>query len=318
MPKCPNCGQTTARTEDWACQWCGHPLLSSSYKKIEKTYRQVKEEGLYEQEPSVADEFEAPSLPTLSTLMPQPEPEPEIKPEAVLEPQPEPEPEAKPEAVLEPEPVVTPQPEPELETKPEAVLEPEPEPVVAPQPELEPEAKPEAVLKPEPELIVTPQPEPEVKPEAVIKPQPEPEPEVKPEAVLEPEPEPVVAPQPEPEPEAKPVVTPQPVYAELEVAVEELLSAYETDGVAANVKFANKILRITGVVDRIEVKDTLGIYYITLRSAEKRSLQTVRCVFDEKHGNELNRLLPGQTVTVKGKYDGSIIDIRMSDCVLVN
>jgi len=286
MPKCPNCGQTTARTEDWACQWCGHPLLSSSYKKIEKTYRQVKEEGLYEQEPSVADEFEAPSLPTLSTLMPQPEPELEVKPEAVLEP----------------EPVVTPQPEPELEVKPEAVLEPEP--VVTPQPEPEPEVKPEAVIKPQPEL------EPEVKPEAVIKPQPEPEPEVKPEAVIKP--------QPEPEPEAKPVVAPQPVSTELEVTVEELLSAYETDGVAANVKFANKILRITGVVDRIEVKDTLGIYYITLRSAEKRSLQTVRCVFDEKHGNELNRLLPGQTVTVKGKYDGSIIDIRMSDCVLVN
>jgi len=181
-----------------------------------------------------------------------------------------------------------------------------------PQPEPEPEAKP----------VVTAQPEPEPEAKPVVMPQPEPEPEAKPVVTPQPEPEsevkPVVMPQPEPEPELKTDVYPQPVTAELEVAVEELLLAYETDGVAANVKFANKILRITGVVDRIEVKDTLGIYYITLRSAEKRLLQTVRCVFDEKHGNELNKLLPGQTVTVQGKYDGSIIDIRMSDCFLVN
>ena len=51
MRKCPNCGQPTARTEDWACQLCGYPLLSKSYKKIPKTYKQVKEERLYKQEP---------------------------------------------------------------------------------------------------------------------------------------------------------------------------------------------------------------------------------------------------------------------------
>ena len=44
MQKCPNCGQTTTRTEDWACPWCGHPLLSRSYKKVAKTFRQIKKE----------------------------------------------------------------------------------------------------------------------------------------------------------------------------------------------------------------------------------------------------------------------------------
>ncbi len=51
MRKCPNCGQTAERTEDWACQWCGYPLLSEAYKKIPKTYRQLKEEELDKQEP---------------------------------------------------------------------------------------------------------------------------------------------------------------------------------------------------------------------------------------------------------------------------
>ncbi|MFC2016251.1 hypothetical protein ACFLUF_00895, partial [Chloroflexota bacterium] len=56
MQKCPNCGQETARTMDWACQWCGYPLSSKSYKKIPKTYKQLKEEGLYKQKPPVTSE----------------------------------------------------------------------------------------------------------------------------------------------------------------------------------------------------------------------------------------------------------------------
>lgn len=31
MPKCPNCGQKTEITKDFACQWCGYPLMSKGY-----------------------------------------------------------------------------------------------------------------------------------------------------------------------------------------------------------------------------------------------------------------------------------------------
>jgi len=198
MPKCPNCGQETARTEDWVCQSCGYPLLSKSYRKIPKTYRQLQEEKphkTYEQESSAREE-------------------------------------------------------------PEPASEPEPEP--APQPE--------------------PAPEPE----------------------------------PEPEPESEPMLP------EIEITAGEVLSAYEENGEAANAKFANKILRVTGIVKRIEAKDTLDIYYITLTDVEKTLLLIdVRCFFDRKHGPELNLLTPGKTVTVQGKYDGSMINIRMSNCFLV-
>ncbi len=221
MPECPNCGQTTARTEDWACQWCGFPLISKSYKKIPKTYKQLKEEKL--------------------PVRPEPAPEPE--PVVELEPTPTPEPAAE----LEPEPA------------------PEPEPVA----ELEPEPAPE--------------------------------------------PEPAAELEPEPEPAAELGLAP----AAIELTIEELLSAYEAEGAAADTKFANKILRVTGVVGRIEVKDMLDIRYITLTCAETNLLQHVRCTFEKKHGMELNQLTTGQKVTLQGKYDGSIIDISMRDCVLV-
>jgi len=188
MSKCPNCGQTAERTEDWACQWCGYPLLSTSYKKIPKTYRQLREEKLGEQTPPV--------------------------------------------------------------------------------------------------------------------------PEVKPEPVPEVEPEPVPEPEPEPMPAAEP--------GTMVVTVEELYSAYSADEVAADAKFTDKTLRVTGVVDRITVNDVQDIYYIILASAEKKEQWNVRCTFDRKYGAQLNRLTTGQTVTVQGEYDGYKMNILMKDCVLVS
>ena len=250
MRKCPNCGQTAERTEDWACQWCGYPLLSTAYKKIPKTYRQLKEEELDKQK------------------APEPEPEPEPQPGPVPEPEPEP--------------------------------EPQPEPVPEPQPELEPEPEPE--LKPQPE----PRPEPVPEPEPELKPQPEPQPEPMP----EPEPEPV------PEPESKP--QPESTSAAGGITVEELYSAFRADEVAADAKFTNQTLMVTGVVDIVMVNDVHDIYYIILASAEKKEQWNVRCKFDKKHRPQLNRLAAGQTVTAQGKYNGYRVNILMKDCVLVS
>jgi len=202
MRKCPNCGQTAERTEDWACQWCGYPLLSKSYKKMPKTYRQLKEEELDKQKAS------------------EPVPEPEPKPEPVPEPEPE--------------------------------------------------------LKPGPEPV------------------------------------------PEPEPRPEPVPQPKPASAAGGITVEELYSAYSVDEVAADAKFTNKTLTVTGVVDRITVNDVHDIYYIILASAEKKEQWNVRCMFDRKYGAQLSRLATGQTVTAQGKYDGYKANILMKDCVLVS
>jgi len=109
---------------------------------------------------------------------------------------------------------------------------------------------------------------------------------------------------------------PEPMSDAIEVTVKELASAYESGEETADARFGNKILKVTGLVNRIEVKDTHDIHYITL-SDDKKILQSVRCMFDKKHGPELNRLITGQTVTVQGKYDGSMIEIRMRDCILV-
>jgi hypothetical protein len=226
MGKCPNCGRATARTKDWACQWCGYPLVSGFYRKIPKTFRQLKGEEPHEPESSAGEETEASILPNHVPLMPT--------------------------HTAESEPIS----EPEQVQEPEQVPEPEPEPI------------------PEPKQVL----------------------ESKAEQVQEPEPEPI--------PAAK------------ETTVEQLISAYEVDEAAADAEFVGKILKLTGVVTKIEASDTLDVHYIVLTSAEEKGPQSVRCLFDKKYGAQLNRLTKEQTVTVQGKYNGSIIAMRMIDCVL--
>ncbi|TES89266.1 MAG: hypothetical protein E3J93_00855, partial [Dehalococcoidia bacterium] len=80
MPKCPNCGRETLRTEDWACQWCGHPLLSGAFKKIPKTYRELQAEKTFsprsvlEDEPAPVAEVEVAPAPTPPPPPPTPSP----------------------------------------------------------------------------------------------------------------------------------------------------------------------------------------------------------------------------------------------------
>ena len=104
MAQCPNCSRQALRTKDWACQWCGYPLLSDSFKEIPKTYRELQEEGLNQPEAVLEPE-----------VVPEPEieqiPENEIKPLVEIEEEQSPEPEEEVEPVAEPE--KEPEPEPE-------------------------------------------------------------------------------------------------------------------------------------------------------------------------------------------------------------
>ena len=244
MSRCHNCGRETLRTEDWACQWCGYPLVSGSFGKIEKTYRQLKEERLR-------------------------------KPEE--EPAPEPEP----------------------------GLEREIEQIEVPESEEEPKKEEESVQETEPESEI----EQEIKPEEGVLDKAEAKAGTELVSALEIEQETEPVPEPEPEPELKP--------AEMELTVSELFTAYEDDDIAASERFANKILRITGVVSLIDVKNISDTHYIRLTGSEGDLMQSVQCMFDKKYAYLLCKLEKGQVVTVQGRYNGSIIAMRMVDCFLI-
>jgi len=153
MANCPNCGLSTMRTKDWACQWCGYPLVSGMYGKTSKTFAELKQERegetvstalLVETEPIVEPEPE-----TNQVVEPEgePEPEPEKAQAVETEPEPAPEPETDQVTEVEVEPAHEPGKNQVVET--EATVEPEP---VTPE---EPEPSAEKEVQPIPEVTVS-------------------------------------------------------------------------------------------------------------------------------------------------------------------
>ncbi|MFC2011495.1 hypothetical protein ACFLVU_00015 [Chloroflexota bacterium] len=295
MKKCPNCGQKAVRTGDWACQWCGYPLLSDSYSKTEKTYRELKG-GLLPGQAKVESEVE---------VWEESEPVAEAEVDSAPEPEPELEPEPEPGLVAEPAPkrkrkrVVR--------RKKAASKKPEPEP--EPEQQAEPEIEPE--LEVEPEVEVEEDLEPVMEAEEEVEEDLEPVMEAEEEVEVEEEEAEV-----EPEPEEE---EPEPLEPTMEMTATELISAYEEEGEAADPKFAAQVIKLTGVVGRVEVRDVLGMYQLFLNGNDENVLlQGVRCVFGSRYGPELSQLEIGQTVTVVGEFNGSMIDISLRNCILIH
>jgi len=147
-----------------------------------------------------------------------------------------------------------------------------------------------------------------------------------PEAVTEEAPEAAVAPPPAPEPEpapqmAQPVpasnLEPEPSTGMVVATVDELAAAFAKDKAAANAKLADKVLKLTGTVDKVFVKDHLDIFYIVLTNTRGQNSWNVRCTFGREQGPLLTRLNLGQTETVQGKYSGYEKNIILKDCSLV-
>ena len=188
MAQCPNCGRDTKRTTDWCCQWCGYPLLSGSYKKLDKSYKELKEER----------------LPV------QPEPEPESEPES----------------------------------------------------------------------------------------EPEPEPE------------------PEKQPEPSSAIGLDDIQEGMTITVDDIDALFRADKTGANTRLADKTLLVKGNVSKIFIRDHIDVRYVLLTGSSKKMLWSVRCVFGPSELSQMSRLSEGETVTMRGKYDGYSKNIILKDCVL--
>lgn len=290
MPKCHNCGRETMRTEDWACLWCGHPLLYGPFKRIEKTYKQLKGERLYrnkreagiilEQEQKTKPEEEMESKQDMEVIRGiQIEPELETGKEiAAVQPiEVEPEKEIVTEEIGQSQLKITPAMEKgsiqEMETKTEVELEFDKE-----------EAYSQTITETRAKTNQKIDKKAEKEAELIEK------------------------------RETGLVVEP----ADIELTVGEVLKAYEENDIDADAKFINKTLRITGTVSLVDIKEGLNIQYIRLTGNSGDPWQSMQCMFDSKYIKAFEQLEKGQTITVQGRYNGSVIAIRMVDCILVS
>lgn len=102
------------------------------------------------------------------------------------------------------------------------------------------------------------------------------------------------------------------------VPARQLLKDFEDNPAAAEVKYKGKYLEVSGVVER-EGKDGREIPFVILNGGDENSKLKIECFFELAFGEErdhIERLRKGDTITVRGEYDGRVVNIQLRECVL--
>jgi len=96
----------------------------------------------------------------------------------------------------------------------------------------------------------------------------------------------------------------------------ELYSAYNSNEVAADQKFKDKIITVTGTVENI-AKDIMDDIYVTLKGERgEYSIGSIQCFFSKAHTDQAATLKKGQKLTVKGKCTGKMMNVLMRGCII--
>lgn len=99
----------------------------------------------------------------------------------------------------------------------------------------------------------------------------------------------------------------------IKISALQLSEEYNANKIAADQKYKDRILEVSGVINSID-KDILNTPYITLRGQEF-SLFGVQCMFDKSQEDKLAKLIKGQSITITGKVSGELIgNIILRNC----
>lgn len=103
------------------------------------------------------------------------------------------------------------------------------------------------------------------------------------------------------------------------VSAEQLLKEFRDDPDAADKKYKDKCLEISGVVERNGM-DGVDTPFVILHAGDENAKIKIECFFDiadEDEENVVKRLRKGQTVTLRGEYEGRVSNVQIRECVLV-
>jgi hypothetical protein len=102
------------------------------------------------------------------------------------------------------------------------------------------------------------------------------------------------------------------------VSAADLAHEVENNSVAADRKFAGKYLEISGVVEKVG-RGRYDLPFVILTGGKENAKVKIECFFDrgdKKDEAQINRLDKGQSITVRGEYDGQVSNVQLRNCVL--
>lgn len=101
--------------------------------------------------------------------------------------------------------------------------------------------------------------------------------------------------------------------SDLQISAEALFTDFESDEAAANEKYNDKLVEVTGKVVEVSSDDS-GIVNVILDSG---SMFGVVCKLDELTEHKRTEFSKGEEVTFKGKCTGINMDVLLVRCVEV-
>ena len=104
----------------------------------------------------------------------------------------------------------------------------------------------------------------------------------------------------------------------IKVTAQELLEAYDENGVAADKQYKGKELQVTGTVGSIGT-DIIDDAYITLENEEEEyAVISVQCYFEKSEEESIASLKAGDKVTVTGVCEGNTLNVVLKKCQVVS
>jgi hypothetical protein len=97
------------------------------------------------------------------------------------------------------------------------------------------------------------------------------------------------------------------------IGADALYAEYQANQVAADQKYKGQVVVVSGTIRDIG-KDLMDQPYIQLG---KSALLGVKCTFVKSDSSPIANLQKGQSVTVKGRVAGQIVDVMIKDCSLL-
>ena len=99
------------------------------------------------------------------------------------------------------------------------------------------------------------------------------------------------------------------------ITSEDLITAFNADEKAANTKYLDKIISISGKIKSID-KDETGIYTIALGMLN--TMSSVRCSLDSIHNQVASSAKIGENISIKGTCTGYNADELLGSDVILN
>ncbi|MFN7118494.1 MAG: OB-fold protein [Saprospiraceae bacterium] len=111
----------------------------------------------------------------------------------------------------------------------------------------------------------------------------------------------------------KPHKNMQRATADLTITAPELMAAFNSDENAANAKYLDKVVAVSGKV--LAVNTNEGVTVVSLDAAD--DLGAISCELDRFSKQNRTNFSPGEQLTIKGICSGKTIDVVLVQCVLV-